>query len=383
MSRLDGVVIMNPELSQRCLDALGHSPTVMASAPGRVNLLGDHVDYCGGPVLPMAIEQRTMVAVGPAEGSLSTLITDDLGDRVTIALGSPGVMDEIPRGFARHVAGCIRQLKQAGVPVDEMDLAIASDIPIGAGLSSSAALEVATLLAVSTMHGVSIDPVRMAKMAMAVEHDDIGTPCGIMDMLVATVAKAGHACLIDTVTLEIEHIAMPPPGEAVVLIVDTGTRHDLAAGAYADRRAATERAAAALGLSALAQIEPAQVSSLPPDLQPMARHVAREVSLVHQAVESLRHGDLVSVGQAMSASHASLRDDARVSCPELDAVVGALSRFDDVHGARMTGGGFGGCVVALARPEMAADRGAVAAEAAGPAGRFWISAAGPSASIEG
>ena len=324
----------------------GADPTVGGSASGRVNLIGDHVDYAGGPVLPMAIAARTHVAIAPA--------TRD-------AFASEWSGDE---GWTRYASGVLVELRAAGVALPPVSVAVASEVPVGAGLSSSAALEVAVARAALALAGAAMAPREIALLCQRAEHVHAGTPCGIMDQWCVAHAQAGEAILLDCTTLAWRVVALP--AELSIEIVDSGVRHALRDGGYAARRADVEEAARLLGVARLAEVPCATpapgvtraspaLDALPPRLARRARHVVGECARVHRAVEALAAGDLALFGQLLSESHASLRDDFDVSTPELDAIV-ERARSDGALGARMTGGGFGGSAI-IARRHAAATHG--------------------------
>jgi galactokinase len=332
----------------------GFGPQAAASAPGRVNLIGEHTDYNDGWVLPMAIDRRARVLLRSAEGESSIWAADredGPGNPARIRLDAAPP----PRlaGFERYVAGPVIVLREwlGGQGPRHLHCLLTSDVPAGAGLSSSAAIEVATMTALESLCGVHLDPLTRARLCQSAEHRFGGTPCGIMDMLVACAAVEGHALLIDCRAGTWRPLALPPQDRAVVLVVDTGVAHELSGGAYAQRRAACAAAATALGVPALRDATPAMVEAgrLDPMLRRRARHVVDENARTLAAAESLAAGDLEGAGELMFQSHASLRDLYEVSCPELDAVVSAAEelRGRGVFGARMTGGGFGGSAVLL------------------------------------
>jgi len=334
-------------------------PDLVALAPGRVNLIGDHVDYAGGLVLPIAIDRATSVALAvrndDADGE-SRILAVDLGREVRsdLSRGTVPVAPGEDAGFANYVTGPADQLRAAGLVVPPMDIVIASSVPMGGGLSSSAALEVAVLLGIRTRLGADTSPLTIAMEARRAEHQHAGTPCGIMDMYVSAAARRGNACLIDCTTNELLHVAMPSPDDAVIMITDTGTRHALNEGAYARRRADCEEAARALGHGLLAEASTEEIreAALTGRLRSRARHVVEETARVRTFVDAVEASDLETAGRLMFESHESLRDLFEVSCPELDLLVhrAAAMRNRGVLGARMTGGGFGGCVVSLCRP---------------------------------
>ena len=333
----------------------GRRPRFAASAPGRVNLIGEHTDYNDGYVLPMAIDRwAVVVADRAAAGGPSTLCGPDLGEEVTVDVTGP--LAPRPGGagsFANYLLGVIDQFK-GGHEIPNLDLLLTSSVPLGAGLASSAAVEVATGVLLQQVLGVDLGPLELALLCQRAEHAFPGTPCGLMDMFVATHAEPGHALLIDCRTRRSRPVPMPQ--RVSVLIADTGVRHELAEGAYADRRRTCAEAARKLGVPALrdALAGGLAASKLDDVHRRRARHVIDENQRTLVAAAALATGDLEALGEVMFDGHASLRDLFEVSCPELDVLVeaaAALRGDGGVIGARMTGAGFGGCVVVLGRPE--------------------------------
>jgi galactokinase len=324
-------------------------------APGRINVIGEHTDYSDGFVLPGAIDRACVVAVAP-----------NGGDGLRVRAAGRGDAVELPARFSRrgdwtdYVAGVRAALADAGIVTPGCDLAIASDVPEGAGVSSSAAIEVAVALALLAAAGRELPPREVARIARAAENRYVGVPCGVMDQYAATHGEAGGVLLLDCRTER--HWSVRAPEEAAFLVVDSGVRHQLADGAYAARRADVEAAAAALGVAALRDVDRVpRAGDLPPRLLSRARHVVSENARSLEAAEALAAGDLAAAGALMTASHASLRDDFEVTCPETDRLAAICAELPQVHGARQMGGGFGGAVLALVDREAAA---AVAAEAA-------------------
>jgi galactokinase len=291
-------------------------------APGRVNLIGDHTDYNDGFVLPAAIDLECVVRASPREdGELVVRWLD--GDS-----GDP------------YAAAVRTELAALGRPDVGVDAEVTSTVPIGSGLSSSAALEVALAVALCDAARFELSPTELALACQRAEQRATGVPCGIMDQLSSVAGRAGHALLIDCRSLEIEPI--PIPADLAIVVIHSGLPRALADSAYAERRAACESVAARLGVAALRDATPEQVAA-----DPRARHVVSENARVLAAADALRANDLDRLGALMSASHVSLRDDFEVSTPELDLLVTELGAAGAV-GARLTGAGFGGCVVALA-----------------------------------
>lgn len=340
----------------------GTAPAVVAAAPGRVNLLGEHTDYNDGFVLPTAIPQQTTVAMRPNCSDQFVLHARNLGHRARFAL------DQSPQGqFARYVFGCIRGVLDLGARVPGLDIDIHSEVPIGVGLSSSAALEVAVLRALRQLLNLDLDDVRVAQIAQRAEIDHAGVNCGIMDQMACSLADTRHMLFLDTRSLERRLLPLP---EGELLVIDSGLSRSLAASAYNERRAECEAAARLLGVPALRDVsDPNRVDALPQSLSRRARHVISENARVRRAISGV---DAIEFGQLMNASHASLRDDYDVSAAPLDHLVALLQKRTDVFGAKLTGAGFGGACVALCRPGSARRAGAyVVAEfrLTGPAGR--------------
>jgi galactokinase len=307
--------------------AFARPPAVRASATGRVNLIGDHIDYAGGTVLPMAIAARTHVAAAPA----------DEDDAVSEWRG-----DE---GWRRYAFGVLAELRARGLPIPPMSLAVASDVPVGAGLSSSAALEIAVARAAMTAAGVDLAPREVAELCQRAEHRHAGVPCGIMDQWCVAHAAGGEAIALECDAPRARPISLP--NGLRIEIVDSGVRHALRDGGYAARRADVDEAAAALRIAHLARLPRErwrEIDGLPERIARRARHVVTEQARVEAAIDALGRRDLARFGALLVESHASLRDDFEVSVPELDRIVDdAMSR--GALGARMTGGGFGGCAL--------------------------------------
>ena len=313
-----------------------------ASAPGRVNLLGEHTDYNDGFVLPAAIPQHTTVSLARAERF--SMVSE--GQRFLFDLETPPA--EQP---AKYVYGCLKEL---GVAVPPLRIEVTSDVPMGVGLSSSAALEVATLRAVRAFLGLDLDDVRIAQIAQQAEIRHAGVRCGIMDQMASSLAAPGRMLFLDTRTLE--RRILPLPAGAQVAVVDSGVARSLAASGYNQRRSECEDASRLLKVKALRDATLEHIEKLPQPLQKRARHVVTENARVLAALEA----DAREFGALMNASHDSLRDDYEVSTPELDELVEALRAQAGVYGARLTGAGFGGACVALCRDARAAADAALA-----------------------
>ena len=331
-------------------------PRFAAIAPGRVNLIGEHTDYNDGFVLPIAIDRQALITAAPTAAPFSTLVALDLDETLTIDL-TRSLQPQTDQRWANYLLGVVQQFTDRGLAVGNLDLVLTSTIPPGGGLSSSAAIEVAVATILEQHLDTKLDPTDKALLCRQAEHAFPGTPCGIMDMFTAVNARPGHALLLDCRSLQAQAVPMPPADEAVLLIADTGVKHELAAGDYADRRATCEEAARALGLASLrdATIERVEEALPDPVQRRRAGHVVSEIARTLRAAEALKSGDLTAFGDLMFASHESLRDDYEVSCRELDVLVDAARAMREegagVYGARMTGGGFGGCAIVLCRPE--------------------------------
>jgi galactokinase len=344
-------------------ERFGRRPEGVWAAPARVNLIGEHTDYNDGFVLPLAIDRSVTVAAARRGDDLLRLVSLERGERrLRLAEVAPGAVD----GWAAYAAGTLWALQRDGVEVGGLDLLLASDVPIGSGLSSSAAVECATLLAARDLYGGPDEPARLAAIARRAEDDVVGVPSGIMDQMAALACRAAHVLLLDCRSLEADQVPFAPADAGLaVLVVDTRVSHALADGAYAERRAACEQAAGLLGVPALRDATQADLDAARDRLGELrhrrARHVVAENARVLEVVEQLRRGRPEAIGDALRASHASLRDDYEVSAPELDAAVEAAEAAGAL-GARMTGAGFGGCALALV-PAGAVDAvaGAVAA----------------------
>ena len=334
--------------------AFGRDPKWIAAAPGRVNLIGEHTDYNDGFVFPMAIERYTVIAAAPAtDRSQRVNLRTTHGDApTTVDLSQPlkplakGAWGNYPVGV---LAGCVaRGLRPGG-----FDALIHSTVPLGGGLSSSASLEVATATLVEAITGQPLDPVEKALLCQQAEHDYAGMPCGIMDQFISALGKKDHLLLLDCRTRKTELVPMSDPAVAV-LIINTNVKHELTGSEYPTRRKQCEAAAAALGVPSLRDATPELLERHQAKLDPVvfkrARHVIGEIERTTHAAAGLRAGNWTTVGQLMYASHRALKDDYEVSCAELDTVVdiaAGLGVAGGVFGCRMTGGGFGGCCVAL------------------------------------
>jgi galactokinase len=308
-------------------------------APGRVNLIGDHTDYQDGFCLPMAIDREVVVrARGRSDGFVRAR-SDSFAGVVELPADGSRAPQTVDVAWARPIAAVLQSLAALGRVPSGFDADISSTVPVGSGLSSSAAFIVAVALAATKVAGLAVEPRALALVAQAAEQASTGVPCGVMDQMASVFGRAGHALLLDCRTLAIEPVPLPPA--VAVVVVHTGMARTLADSAYSERRAACEAAARRIGVAMLRDATVEQVAD-----DPFARHVVSENQRVVEFAGALRRGDLDRCGQLMISSHASLRDDFRVSTDQLDALVVALVDAG-AYGARLTGAGFGGCAVAL------------------------------------
>jgi galactokinase len=328
-----------------------HSESKIFRAPGRVNLIGEHTDYNDGFVMPAAIGFYTHVAVGPRTDRKICVYSVNFDEQIEFELDAlkPG-----PTGhwsdYVRGVAGVLHQKR----PLRGANLVIRGDVPIGSGLSSSAAIEVSTGLALTQNSGINLDRATMARVAQQAEHEYAGAMCGIMDQFISCFGLAGHALMLDCRSLAFD--PLPISSDVRIVICNTKVKHSLAGGEYNERRRDCEAGVRHLqrwlpNIRALRDVTLAQLEQFGRDLPEVTyrrcRHVISEDERVLAAAAALKRGNLAEFGTLMAQSHASLRDDYEVSCKELDAMVDIASKLDGVYGARMTGGGFGGCTVNL------------------------------------
>ncbi len=329
---------------------LGGEPAFLVRAPGRVNLIGEHTDYNDGFVFPMAIERAVWIALRPLALGRVSLAALDFGEQFGFSLAD---LHKGPASTAEYVKGVAWALREAGFPLAGFEGVMAGDVPIGAGLSSSAAVEIAVTRAFAAVSGFTWEPKQMALIAQKAENQWVGMNCGIMDQLISAAGHQDHALLIDCRSLDLS--PAPLPAGTAVVILDTTTRRGLVGSAYNDRRAQCEAAAAHFRLKALRDITLAAFMAREGELDEVtrrrARHVISENERTLAARDAMLAGDAVALGALMRASHASLRDDFEVSNDALDHIVAAADAHPACFGARMTGAGFGGCAVALARAD--------------------------------
>lgn len=344
------------EVSTAFVTAFGRQPDGVWSAPGRVNVIGEHTDYNDGFVLPMALPQGVHAAVARTESSrIRMLSLQEPDSPVTVDLdAAPGEVT----GWSAYLAGVVWSLRAAGYAVGGVDIAVDGNVPAGAGLSSSAALECAVAYALNDLFDLRIEASELARLAQRAENDFVGMPCGVMDQMASMTCTAGHLLFLDTRSMVTEQVPFDPTEQGrTLLVIDTRAPHRLVDGEYAERRRTCEDAAAALGVTALRDVSaedlPVVLSRLDDDVQRRrVRHVVTENTRVTEVVRKLRDGDLDGIGPLLTASHVSLRDDYEVTVGELDTAVDAALDAGAL-GARMTGGGFGGCVIALVPSDRA------------------------------
>ena len=331
----------------------GASPDIVVRAPGRVNLIGEHTDYNDGFVLPCAIGPGTMVAASMrTDQQVHIIAADFAGATDRFDLGEIALSKQ---GWANYVRGMIDAMQKAGLTLTGANLAIAGNVPQGAGLSSSASLEVAVGRAMLSLTDSDIDRTRLAQIAQAAECEFVGTKCGIMDQLISAQGKAGHALLIDCRSLSITDT--PIADDVAIMIVHSGVTRGLVEGRYNERRRTCEAAANAIGVTALRDADMAMLDTagLDPVTHARARHVISENQRTLEAASALALGNLEEVGTLMAESHASMRDDFEITVPAVDRLVSLLQNaIGRQGGARMTGGGFGGACVALLRTDRVA-----------------------------
>lgn len=332
----------------------GEPPQFVVRAPGRVNLIGEHTDYNDGFVLPMAINRAVWIAFSPRDDSQVAVRSLDFDDPVQFDLQHIQKAEPSP---AEYIKGVAWALCEAGFKIKGLQGVLKGDVPIGAGLSSSAALELAMARAFATVSEIDWDASKMALLAQKAENDWVGMKSGIMDQLISAAGQAGHALLIDCRTLDLT--PTPLPNGTAVVVLDTGTRRGLVESAYNERREQCEAAAAFFGVSALRDVTleqfKARENELDPIIRKRARHVITENERTCQAKDAMSAGDAKRLGELMIASHISLRDDFEVSSDALNIMVESAQQHPACYGARMTGAGFGGCAVALIDAAQADD----------------------------
>ncbi|MDB4905454.1 MAG: galactokinase [Gemmatimonadetes bacterium] len=337
---------MTPPIAAAFQERFGEPPEFVVRAPGRVNLIGEHTDYNDGFVFPLAIERAVWIALRMRTDGQVHVTSLSLGETATFDAAHP---ERGEPAWAEYLKGSAWAMQATGQPLVGWEGVLTSDVPIGAGLSSSAAIELATMRAFAATSGIAWEPATMARLAQRAENEWVGVNCGIMDQMISAVGKRGHAVLIDCRSLETR--AEPLPSGTSVVILDTATRRGLVDSLYNERRAQCEQAAATFGVTALRDVTLAELTARKGELDPMtfrrARHVVSENERTLAAAAAMRAGDARELGRLMNESHASLRDDFEVSSEALDIMVEIAQSRTGCHGARMTGAGFGGCAVAL------------------------------------
>jgi galactokinase len=342
------------QVAARFCDRFGQPPRWIVRAPGRVNLIGEHTDYNDGFVLPLAIDRAVWIGLRPRDDRRVVVHSLDYNETAEFALDSLAHQNA---GWIEYLKGTAWSLQEAGYELTGWEGVLWGDVPLGASLSSSAALEMATARALAAAADLAWEPAVMAKLGQRAENKWVGVNCGIMDQLISAAGRADHALLIDCRSLECQAVPFPP-GVAVV-VLDTSTRRGLVDSAYNQRRAECESAARLLQVPALrdATMEcfVGRQECLPHTVKRRARHVISEDDRTLRAAEAMRRGDAAELGRLMYESHVSLRDDYEVSSDALNAMVEIARTHPACYGARMTGAGFGGCAVALIRAEAAED----------------------------
>jgi galactokinase len=347
------------ELKRRFQSLYRRPPDGAVRAPGRVNLIGEHTDYNDGFVLPIAVNRQTVALFARRSDRTVQVASLQAGEHI-VAVNLDEPIAPAEPAWANYCRGVAAGLLAVGIKLAGADALFDSDISLGGGLGSSASLEVASALALLAAAGQrdAVAPADLARICQQAEHDFAGAPCGIMDQSIAIMARPGQAMLLDCRSGQVRHVPFDDPG-VVLLVADTQVRHAIADGNYALRQQQCRQAAAVMGVAALRDADPSAVQAaaatgkLDAKQFMRARHVVGEIARTQEAAEALSAGDYEHFGRLMAASHASLRDDYEVSCLELDTIVDAALGAPGVYGARMTGGGFGGCAIILARTEQA------------------------------
>jgi len=349
--RLHTLSTTTREHFQRLYD---YEPELLIAAPGRVNLIGEHTDYNDGFVLPVAIDRHVVVAASPRRDRYVRLYAADFDQACTFSLDD--IEHDSGTRWSNYERGVAWALQEAGYGLPGLDIVLSSNVPIASGLSSSAAIEVATAFAFQQAGNLSLDGVQRALLCQKAENEFVGMRCGIMDQYIISLGKRDHALLIDCRSLDYQLV--PIPTGCALVVCDTKKRRGLVDSEYNTRRQECEQGAQLLGVPALRDIGVsefwAREDELPPVIRKRCRHVITENQRVLDAVAALQAGELARFGELMNASHVSLRDDYQVSCAELDAMVEVAWEQPGVLGARMTGAGFGGCTVNLVQEQAAA-----------------------------
>ena len=357
---------MTPEqIADRFTQVTGEPPAGVWTAPGRINLIGEHTDYNGGYVLPFAIPQAALLAARPRTDERWRFTSLDLDSTVESDRLTPG-----ENGWHAYLAGVVWALREAGHEVGGADFVLSSDVPIGAGLSSSAAIECAVLTALCDLYQLDVAPMDRARLAQRAENAYVGAPTGLMDQAASTLCTQGHALFLDCHTLAVAQVPLQIADAGLaILVIDTRTPHSHVDGEYAARRASCEAACRTLGIDLLREVTDldAALARLPELEARRVRHVVTENQRVLDTVAALSSDDFARVGELMTASHHSMRDDYEITVPTVDLAVETLLAKGAL-GARMTGGGFGGCVLGLLPADRTDQAAAAVAEAFAAAG---------------
>jgi len=347
-------------LKERYKEIFGQEAALLVKSPGRINIIGEHTDYNEGFVLPAAIDKAIYVAVGKREDDLISLYAEDFKQSYSVKL-----VDIVPtsEGWPNYILGVVQQIKDKGLGIGGFNLYIDGDIPLGAGLSSSAAVECATGYALNALFQLDLDRVTIAKMGQLAEHTYAGVMCGIMDQFASVLSKADHVIKLDCRDLSYTYVPLNL-GNYEIVLLNTNVKHALASSAYNDRRNACEHAVR------LIQAEYPEVKSLrdvnlnqlelyvkpvDPEAYVKSKYVIEENDRLSKACQALEKGDIEELGRQMFLAHAAISEEFQVSCPELDFLVEQAKSFSQVKGARMMGGGFGGCTINIVEKGFAAQ----------------------------
>lgn len=344
----------------------GYPATITIKAPGRVNLIGEHTDYNDGFVLPCAIDYETVIACAQRNDRQIRVVAADYDNQEDLFSLDDPILSSKTLPWANYVRGVVKHLIQRNKEFSGADMVISGNVPQGAGLSSSASLEVAVGQALKSLYDLPLDGVALALNGQEAENQFVGCNCGIMDQLISALGKQDHSLLIDCRSLETRAVSMPK--DAAVVIINSNVKRGLVDSEYNQRREQCETAARFFGVKALRDVTQAQFDAVANELDPVvsrrARHVISENARTLAAADALAAGDLQKMGQLMAESHASMRDDFEITVPPIDTLVNIVKNvIGDKGGVRMTGGGFGGCIVALIPESLVDDvRSAVARE---------------------
>jgi galactokinase len=336
---------LSKQLSESFVKHFGERPSLIVRAPGRVNLIGEHTDYNDGFVLPMAIDRAIWIAVRPRTDRFARIHSVDFEAEAVFSL------DDLKKeqGWAEYLKGIAHILQAEGYKLSGWDGVMMGDVPRGSGLSSSAAVEMATARVFASVSNLKWDAAYMARIGQRAENQWVGVNCGIMDQMASAASKEGHALFLDCRSLEIQHV--PLPDHVAVVVMDTSTRRGLVDSAYNERRSQCEEAARFFGVKALRDVSldefEKRKSGLNEVVMRRARHIITDDQRVLDAMQAMRTNDLVRLGNILNAGHSSLRDDFEITNEALNQIVEAAQEQSSCYGARMTGGGFGGCAIAL------------------------------------